>query len=61
MLVSFGMQVFENMTLVLKSDGEAQEKAVKEVFERLNTLEEEIKNIFPDGIQIIDQKWRGQK
>ena len=56
MLVSSGMQVFENKTLVLKSDGEAQEKAVKEVFERLNTLEEETKNIFPDGIQIIDQK-----
>ena len=61
MLVSSGMHVFEDMTLVLKSDGEAQEKAVKEVFERLNTLEEEIKNIFPDGIQIIDQKWREQK
>ena len=56
MLVSSGMQVFENMTLVLKSDGEAQEKAVKEVFAKLNTLEEEIKNIFPEGIQIINQK-----
>lgn len=56
MLVSSGMQVFENMALVLKSDGEAQEKAVKEVFERLNTIEGEIKSIFPEGIQIIDQK-----
>nr|POE91324.1 glutathione s-transferase u10 [Quercus suber] len=52
MLVSYGMQVFETMMLVLKSDGEAQAK----VSERLSTLEEEIKNIFPEGIQVIDQK-----
>ena len=56
MLVSSGMQVFETMMSVLTSDGEEQEKAVKEFFERLSTLEEEIKNIFPEGIQVIDQK-----
>ena len=56
MLVSYGMQVFETLMLVLKSDGEAQEKAVKEVSERLSTLKEGIKNIFPEGIQVIDQK-----
>ena len=56
MLVSYGMQVFETMMLVLTSDGEEQEKAVKEFFERLSTLKEEIKNIFPEGIQVIDQK-----
>ncbi|KAK4568226.1 hypothetical protein RGQ29_003851 [Quercus rubra] len=49
-------QVFETMMLVLKSDGEAQAKAAKEVSERFSTLEEEIKNIFPEGIQVIDQK-----
>ncbi|XP_065627558.1 glutathione S-transferase U10-like [Quercus suber] len=48
--------IFENMTLVLKSDGAAQVKVVKEVFEGLNTLEEEIKNIFPEGIKIIVYK-----
>ena len=46
MLVSSGMQVFETMMLVLTSDGEEQEKAVKEFFERLRTFFEEIKNIF---------------
>ena len=56
MLVSYGMQVFETMMLVLKSDGEAQAKAAKEVSERFSTLEEEIKNIFPEGIQVFDQK-----
>ena len=56
MLVSSGMQEFETMMLVLTSDGEEQEKAVKEFFERLSTLKEEIKNIFPEGIQVIDQK-----
>ncbi|KAM3703600.1 hypothetical protein ACJW31_04G109700 [Castanea mollissima] len=48
--------VFETMMLVLKSDREAQEKATKEVSERVIKLEEEIKNIFPEGIQVIDQK-----
>ncbi|KAF3969741.1 hypothetical protein CMV_006494 [Castanea mollissima] len=49
-------QVFETMMLVLTSYGEEQEKAAKEFFERLSTLEEEIKNIFPEGIQVIDQR-----
>uniref|UniRef100_A0A7N2RBP9 Glutathione S-transferase n=1 Tax=Quercus lobata TaxID=97700 RepID=A0A7N2RBP9_QUELO len=49
-------QVFETMMLVLTSNGEEEEKAVKEFFERISTLEVEIKNIFPEGIQVIDQK-----
>jgi len=56
MLASSGMQVFETMMLVLTSNGEEEEKAVKEFFERISTLEVEIKNIFPEGIQVIDQK-----
>nr|XP_023928011.1 glutathione S-transferase U9-like [Quercus suber] len=49
-------QVFENMVLILKTDGEAQEKAVKEVSEKLSLLEEGIKSIFPEGIPIINQE-----
>jgi len=49
-------QVFENMVLILKIDGEAQEKAVKEVSEKLSLLEEGIKSIFPEGIPIINQE-----
>uniref|UniRef100_A0A2N9J5D5 Glutathione S-transferase n=1 Tax=Fagus sylvatica TaxID=28930 RepID=A0A2N9J5D5_FAGSY len=49
-------QLFETMPLVFKSDGEAQEKALKEVFEKLSVLEEGIKNIFPGGIQIIEHE-----
>ncbi|KAK9996069.1 hypothetical protein SO802_020755 [Lithocarpus litseifolius] len=49
-------QVFENMVLILKTDGEAQEKTVKEVSEKLSLLEEGIKSIFPEGIPIINQE-----
>lgn len=44
------------MVLILKTDGEAQENAVKEVSEKLSLLEEGIKGIFPEGIPIIDQE-----
>jgi glutathione S-transferase len=47
------VQLFEAMILVVKSDGEAQEKAIKEVFEKLKLLEEGIKNIFPEGFPPI--------
>ena len=50
------MQVFENMVSILKTDGEAQEKAVKEVSEKLSLLEEGIKSIFAEGVPIINQK-----
>lgn len=44
------MQLGEVMLRVLKTDGEAREKAVKEWFEKLELLEEEgIKEYFPDG------------
>jgi glutathione S-transferase len=56
MLVSCGMQLFETWLSVLKSDGEVQEKALKEVLEKLSVLEEGIKNIFPEGIQIIEHE-----
>ncbi|KAF5477035.1 hypothetical protein F2P56_003714 [Juglans regia] len=41
-------QVFETTILVIKSDGEAQEKAIKELFEKLMVLEDGMKNTFTD-------------
>ncbi|KAM5570754.1 glutathione S-transferase U9 [Rosa sericea] len=46
--------VFETMSLVCKTDGEVQEKAIKELFEKLKTFEEGIKDLFPDGAPSID-------
>ncbi|XVE56948.1 hypothetical protein DITRI_Ditri04bG0052000 [Diplodiscus trichospermus] len=46
--------LFETMFTVVKTDGEAQEKAVKELLEKLQVLEEGIKEFFPDGNICID-------
>ncbi|KAG7966645.1 hypothetical protein I3843_08G059600 [Carya illinoinensis] len=43
-------QLFETMISVLKSEGEAQQKVIKELLDKLKVLEEEIKKIFPEGI-----------
>lgn len=40
--------MFERTILVIKSDGEAQEKVIKELFEKLMVLEEGMKNTFTD-------------
>lgn len=48
--VSYMQQVFEALTLVVKTSGEAQEKALKEWFEKVKLLEEGLKGLFPDGI-----------
>ena len=37
------------MFLVMKTEGEAQEKASKELYEMLKLLEEGMKNLFPNG------------
>ncbi|OMO79176.1 hypothetical protein COLO4_24509 [Corchorus olitorius] len=39
-------QLFETMFKVVKTDGEAQEKAITEVFEKLQVLEEGMKEFF---------------
>ncbi|KAG7954891.1 hypothetical protein I3843_11G043500 [Carya illinoinensis] len=41
-------QVLETSIMVIKFDGEAQEKAIKELFEKLMVLEEGMKNTFTD-------------
>ncbi|KAB1199316.1 Glutathione S-transferase U9 [Morella rubra] len=48
-------QLLQTLFAVIKSDGEAQENAVKELLEKLKVLEEGIKN-FPDGISFIDHE-----
>lgn len=53
MLVSFFIQIFETLLLVIKSEGEKQEKAIKEAFEKLQVLEEGVKS-FPEGISFIN-------
>ncbi|KAB1199317.1 Glutathione S-transferase U9 [Morella rubra] len=48
-------QLLHTLFAVIKSDGEAQENAVKELFEKLKVLEEGIKS-FADGISVIDHE-----
>ncbi|GMN45635.1 hypothetical protein TIFTF001_014838 [Ficus carica] len=45
-------QTFETMLLVLKSEGEVQKKATKELVEKLTVLEEHLKNISKDCTSI---------
>ncbi|KAF5477034.1 hypothetical protein F2P56_003713 [Juglans regia] len=49
-------QLLQRVILVVKSDGEAQEKAIEELFEKLKLLEERIMNIFPEGTASINQE-----
>ncbi|KAH0975700.1 hypothetical protein GBA52_017599 [Prunus armeniaca] len=48
-------QVFESLSLACTSDGEVQEKAIKELLEKLKTFEEGMKEFFPDGIASIER------
>lgn len=43
------VQVYETMFSVMKTDGEAQETAIEELYEKLKTFEEGMKGLFPDG------------
>ena len=45
----FQQQMYETMFLVLKTDGETQEKAIKQLFETFLVFEEGMKDLFPDG------------
>ncbi|KAI6683098.1 hypothetical protein NL676_029011 [Syzygium grande] len=47
-------QLFEAVASVIKTDGEAQERAVKEVHEKLKVLEEGIKGSYPGGSPFIN-------
>ncbi|PRQ16149.1 putative glutathione transferase [Rosa chinensis] len=52
---SYMQQVFESLVLVIESSGEAQEKAIKEVSEKVKLLEAGLKGLFPDGIPSVDE------
>ena len=43
------MQLFDSLVSAAKSSGEAHEKAMKEVFEKLTVFEEGMKDFFPSG------------
>ncbi|PON57369.1 Glutathione S-transferase, C-terminal-like [Parasponia andersonii] len=47
--------LFENMLIVLKTEGEAQEKAIKEVSHKLQVLEEGLNKFYPDCGQIHEE------
>ncbi|KAJ0048080.1 hypothetical protein Pint_15203 [Pistacia integerrima] len=54
---SYIHQVYEAMRKMLStSGGEAKEKAVEEVFEKMEVLEKGMRELFPDGAPIIDCK-----
>ncbi|KAL6181610.1 hypothetical protein ACLB2K_048261 [Fragaria x ananassa] len=58
---SYMHQVFEALTEVVTTSGEAQEKAVKETFEQLYLLEEGLKGLFPEGIVSSDGEFSNGK
>ncbi|KAK2664042.1 hypothetical protein Ddye_002616 [Dipteronia dyeriana] len=47
-------QLFEVVAKVLTTEGEAQEKAIEEAYEKMEILEKGIKEFFPDGAPKID-------
>ncbi|OMO89779.1 hypothetical protein COLO4_19597 [Corchorus olitorius] len=47
-------QLMDIMLTMVKTDGERQEKAVKEMLEKLPVLEEGMKELFPDGNPCIN-------
>ncbi|KAI3429923.1 uncharacterized protein J3R85_008411 [Psidium guajava] len=47
-------QLFEATASVIKTDGESQERAVKEVHEKLKMLEEGIKGSYPGGSPFVN-------
>ncbi|XVF09082.1 hypothetical protein REPUB_Repub07fG0060200 [Reevesia pubescens] len=49
-------QLFGSIFTVIITDGETQEKAIKEVSEKLQLLEEGLKEFFPDGNSSIDSE-----
>ncbi|XP_062116509.1 glutathione S-transferase U9-like isoform X2 [Humulus lupulus] len=51
----FQQHLYETMFLILKTDGETQEKAIKELSEKFGMLEEGMKDLFPDGTPFDDR------
>ncbi|KAJ1406312.1 Thioredoxin-like superfamily [Sesbania bispinosa] len=48
-------QIFETISLVVKTEGEAQQKAINDVFDQLNLLENGMKTFFEEGKPCVDQ------
>ncbi|EOY21833.1 Glutathione S-transferase tau 9, putative [Theobroma cacao] len=48
--------LLQTLITVIKTDGEAQEKAIKELLEKLEVLGEGMKEFFPDGNPSIDSE-----
>ncbi|KAL6183114.1 hypothetical protein ACLB2K_044525 [Fragaria x ananassa] len=46
-------QLFEAIVLVIKTDGEARQKTIKEMFNKLKLLEDGVKDLFSDGIPLV--------
>ncbi|TKY73385.1 Glutathione S-transferase U9 [Spatholobus suberectus] len=44
------------MLLIIKTDGEVQQKTISEVYEKLNLLEDGMKNFFAEGKPSVDHK-----
>ncbi|KAJ7978421.1 putative Glutathione s-transferase [Quillaja saponaria] len=51
--------LFTAMISVLKTEGEEQQKAIKEVFEKLTLLENGMKDLYPDGTSSVDSENMG--
>ncbi|XP_048330110.2 glutathione S-transferase U9-like [Ziziphus jujuba] len=50
----FHQQLFETMYLVIISEGDTQEKATKELYEKFEVFEQGMKEFFPDGTPSVD-------
>ena len=59
MVVFSLLQTFKSISLVFKTEGEVQEKAINEVFEELNKLENGMKTFFADGNPCVDKNNAG--
>lgn len=56
-LLFFLLQLLENVLKVIKTEGEVQQKAISEVYEKLNLLEQGMKNFFTEGTPSVDQNF----
>jgi len=48
------LQLFEGVSQVITRGGEAPEKAIGELLEKMNIFEEEMKKLLPNGVSVIE-------
>ena len=46
--------MFEGVSQVITRGGEAPEKAIGELLEKMNIFEEEMKKLLPNGVSVIE-------